>query len=78
VTIRFGDDRAFQALLATVDRAWPGDFAAAGRLGDVPVHDQMVKVKPEQMLVGGKHQGRTGGQHLVTEEVASLESQEVV
>jgi hypothetical protein len=52
---RVGDDRAFQALLAAVDRARPGDLAAAGRLDDAPVDGQVLQLKAEQPLVGGKH-----------------------
>jgi hypothetical protein len=52
---RVGNDRAFQALLATVDRARSGDLAAAGRLGDAPVHRQVVKFQTEQPVVGAKH-----------------------
>src|SRR5512132_3054348 len=41
---RLGDPRAFQALLAAVHRAWPGGLAAAGCLGDAPVHGQVLQL----------------------------------
>jgi hypothetical protein len=53
--LRVGDQRAFQALLAAVHRAWPGGLAAAGRLGDAPVHRQLLQLKAERPLVGAKH-----------------------
>jgi hypothetical protein len=52
---RVGDDRAFQALLATIGRAGSGDLAAAGRLGDAAVHRQMVQLQPEDPPVGAKY-----------------------
>jgi hypothetical protein len=53
---RLGGDRAFQPLLAPVHRAWPGDLAAAGRLGDAPIHGQVLQLQAEQPVVGGQHQ----------------------
>jgi hypothetical protein len=52
---RVGDDRAFQALLATVDRARPGELTAAGRFGDAAVHRQLLQLQAEQPLVGAEH-----------------------
>jgi hypothetical protein len=45
-TVRFGGDRAFEALLAAVHRAWPGDLATAGRLGGAAVHRQVLHSRP--------------------------------
>ena len=50
-----GEHPAFQPLLATVHRAWPSDLAAAGRLGDAPIHHQVLQFQPEQPVVGAKH-----------------------
>jgi hypothetical protein len=42
-------------LLAAVHRAWPGDLAAAGRLGDASIHRQVLQLQAEQPLVGATH-----------------------
>jgi hypothetical protein len=44
---------ALGALFATVDRAWAGGLAAVGRLGDAPVHGEVLQVQAEQAIVGG-------------------------
>jgi len=53
--MRLGGDRALQALLAAVDRTWPGDLPAAGRLGDAPIHGQVLQFQAEQPVIGGQH-----------------------
>ena len=50
-----GDDRALQALLAAVHRTGPGDLATAGRLGDAPIHRQLLQFQTEHPVVGGQH-----------------------
>jgi hypothetical protein len=57
-------------LLAAIDRAGPGGLAAAGRLGDAPVHGQALQFQPEQPVVGAKHRepqpfGKAQGDPLV-------------
>ena len=58
-------------MLAAVNRAGPGDLTAAGRLGDAPVHREVVKFQAEQLVVGAKHGapkpvGEAQGDPLVT------------
>jgi hypothetical protein len=48
-------DRALEALLAAIHRAASGDLAAAGRLGDAAVHNQVLQVQAEQPVVGAQH-----------------------
>jgi transposase len=46
---------ASQPLLATIHRAGAGGLAAAGRLGDAPVHGQVFQFQPQQPVVGAKY-----------------------
>jgi hypothetical protein len=57
-------------LLAAVHRAWAGGLAAAGRLGDAPIHRQVLQLQAEQPVVGAKHRtpkpvGKAQGDPLV-------------
>jgi len=57
--------------LAAVDRAWAGNLAAARRLGDAAVHDQVVKLQADEAVIGGYSQpvelvGHAGGDPLIT------------
>jgi hypothetical protein len=52
--VGFDRDRAFAALLGTVDGAWTGGLAAAGRFGDAAVHGEMGQLKAEQTVVGAQ------------------------
>jgi hypothetical protein len=54
-TASLGEDRTFAPLLATVDWAWPGGLAAAGRLGDAPVHRQVLQFQTVHAVIGGQH-----------------------
>jgi hypothetical protein len=55
-TARLHGDGAFEALFAAVDRAWAGNLAATGRLGDTAVHRQLLQLQAEQPVIGGQHQ----------------------
>ena len=63
-------DRAFAALLGTVDGAWTGGLAAAGRLGDAAVDGEMGQLKAEHTVVGAQDEqaqllGKAEGDPLV-------------
>src|SRR4029453_6822271 len=67
---RLGEDRPFQPLLATVHRARPGALAAARRLGDAPVHGQVLELETVHAVIGGQHRqaellGHPGAEPLI-------------
>jgi hypothetical protein len=39
------------SLLATIDRAPPGHFATAGRLGDAAIHDDVLELQTDEPVV---------------------------
>jgi len=41
-------------LFAPVDRAGPGDLAAAERLGGAPIDRQVLQLQPEQPVIGAQ------------------------
>jgi hypothetical protein len=51
-------DRPFRALFAPINRAAPGHLATARRLGDRPVHRQVVQLQPDHLVVGGQSQAQ--------------------
>ncbi len=53
---------AFHASLAPVDRRQSGALAA-GRLGDVPVHGDVVQVQAQDAIVGLQHERLELGEH---------------
>jgi hypothetical protein len=47
---------ALAALFAAVDRAAPGDLAAAGGFGDAAVHRQVTELQADHAVIGLQHQ----------------------
>ena len=52
-----GGHRAFQAALAPVHRGRPSALAAAGRLGDAPIHRHVGKLQADDLVIGRQGQG---------------------
>ncbi|GAB2805293.1 hypothetical protein GCM10027073_42290 [Streptomyces chlorus] len=50
--VSVGRTRAFQTLLAAVDRGTPGHLAASGSLGDGAVHSDLVEDEADDPVVG--------------------------
>jgi hypothetical protein len=67
---RLNGDRTLEPLFAAVDRAGPGDLAAAGCLGGAAVDRQVLQLQAEQLVIGTQHQqaqllGKAQGDPLV-------------
>jgi hypothetical protein len=43
--------------LATVNGGWPGTVAAAGRLGQAPVHRDIAQVQADDLVIGAQRGG---------------------